>query len=71
MPSVKCAVSNCVYHQVGNLCGADTIMIDIDEHANASYDQEFAGENFSDNHKDTAKNESNTCCHTFKPKKTS
>lgn len=68
MPQVKCSVSNCEYWAEGNRCHADMIMIDIDKHANAEFDTEFAGESFDSDHQDEAKESSKTCCHTFKPK---
>ncbi|CAM3434922.1 DUF1540 domain-containing protein [Marinicrinis lubricantis] len=68
MPDVKCSVSNCTYWNQGNNCGADRIMIDIDQHANADYSAEFAGVSFDTEHQDRAKKAANTCCHTFKAK---
>ena len=70
MPKVKCSVSNCEYWETNNNCGADLIMIDIDEHAASQYDAEFAGENFDSEHRDQVSDSSNTCCYTFKPKQT-
>jgi hypothetical protein len=68
MPLVKCSVSNCSYWTEGNECGADLIMIEVDEHADAKFNEEYAGESFDSNHRDVANDSSNTCCHTFKPK---
>jgi hypothetical protein len=68
VPQVKCAVSNCEFWKQGNKCGADSIMIEIDQHANAQFDAEFAGESFDSEHTDQASKVSNTCCHTFSPK---
>ncbi|WP_407944859.1 DUF1540 domain-containing protein [Paenibacillus albiflavus] len=65
-PVVKCSVSNCTYWGQNNLCHADSIIIDIDQHANRNYNSEFAAE-FE--HQDTARSASSTCCHTFQPKK--
>ncbi|MNO73938.1 hypothetical protein D3C76_649180 [compost metagenome] len=67
-PIVKCSVSNCSYWGEKNVCKADLIMIDIDEHASRKYDAEFAGETFTTDHQDAAASSSATCCHTFKPK---
>ncbi|RCX22791.1 uncharacterized protein DUF1540 [Fontibacillus phaseoli] len=67
-PIVKCSVSNCTYWGEKNVCQADLIMIDIDQHADKSYNAEFAGESFDTEHKDTAASSSATCCHTFKAK---
>ncbi|WP_335582156.1 DUF1540 domain-containing protein [Paenibacillus yonginensis] len=50
------------------MCKADLIMIDIDKHASAQYNEEFAGENFDTEHQDYASTSAATCCHTFKPK---
>ncbi len=69
MPKVKCAVANCDYWAQGNNCKADTIMIEIDKHANSSFNEEFAGESFDSEHRDAASKAAGTCCHTFKPKK--
>lgn len=67
-PLVKCSVSNCTYWGEGNACNADAIMIEIDRHARAKFNEEFAGESFDSEHKDKAITSSATCCHTFKPK---
>lgn len=68
-PLVKCSVSNCEYWEQNNNCGADLIMIEIDKHAKVRFNEEFAGEGFDSNHKDSAADSSATCCHTFKEKK--
>lgn len=68
MPIVKCSVSNCEYWSSGNECNADAIMIEIDAHAKAKFDTEFAGESFDSSHQDHASQVSATCCHTFKAK---
>ena len=67
MPKVKCSVSNCKYWAQGNECKADVIMIEVDRHANANFNEEFSGESFDSEHKDIAANAANTCCHTFEP----
>jgi hypothetical protein len=69
MPEVKCAVANCEYWSQGNNCHADVIMIEVDKHANMSFNEEFAGEGYDTEHQDTAGKAANTCCHTFKLKK--
>ncbi|GJM81299.1 hypothetical protein HMSSN139_37950 [Paenibacillus sp. HMSSN-139] len=51
-----------------NVCNADVIMIDVDQHANSRYKAEFAGESFDTEHRDSAPSSAATCCHTFKPK---
>ncbi|SMO49818.1 DUF1540 domain-containing protein [Melghirimyces algeriensis] len=68
MPEVKCSVSNCTYWETGNNCGADAIMVDIDEHAEREYDETIGGEPVDTVHQDTADHSAETCCHTFKPK---
>lgn len=65
---VSCSVANCSYWAQGNKCGADQIMIDIDNHSKVNLDSEFAQEEFGSQHQDTAPESANTCCHTFKPK---
>lgn len=45
------------------------IMVEIDKHAKADFNTEFAGEyGYDSNHQDAAKSSAQTCCHTFKPK---
>ncbi|MGO0062258.1 DUF1540 domain-containing protein [Brevibacillus fluminis] len=68
MPVVKCSVANCTYWGEGNNCNADSIMVEVDAHANANYKTEFASESGNTNHQDAAKNSAQTCCQTFKPK---
>jgi len=69
MPTVKCSVSNCTYWGQGNNCEADMIMVEIDRHANKSFDAEFADEyRYDSEHTDAASSSAETCCHTFKPK---
>ncbi|XEC96836.1 DUF1540 domain-containing protein [Paenibacillus tarimensis] len=65
---VKCSVSNCTYWGQGNECNADEIMVEVDAHAHVDFNTEFAEEELGTNHKDTAPDSSQTCCHTFKPK---
>jgi hypothetical protein len=69
MPEVKCSVSNCNYWSQGNECKADVIMVEIDKHAQATFNQEFAGESFDTEHRDKAAGVKQTCCHTFEFKK--
>ncbi|GIP39631.1 hypothetical protein J31TS4_29110 [Paenibacillus sp. J31TS4] len=68
MPEVKCSVANCKFWSQDNNCKADLIMIEIDKHANARFNEEFAGESFDSDHQDQAKQTRETCCHTFEPK---
>lgn len=65
-PQVFCSVSNCEYWEKNNRCNAEAIMIEIDRHANKSFDAEFAGESMDTEHRDTAVAAAETCCHTFK-----
>ncbi|WP_135546792.1 DUF1540 domain-containing protein [Paenibacillus cymbidii] len=68
MPAVKCSVANCSFWAEGNECSANSIQIDIDEHAKAtSGDAEFASD-FGSSHEDQASSVAGTCCHTFQPK---
>jgi len=69
-PVVKCNVANCTFWGEGNKCQADSILVEIDAHANHDYNME-AGEEFYEKaeHKDKAKEIKETCCHTFQPKK--
>lgn len=69
MPHVKCSVSNCKFWSDENNCNADVIMIEVDQHANLKFNEEFAGESFDTEHQDTANQSSSTCCHTFEEKK--
>jgi hypothetical protein len=69
LPEVKCSVANCNYWSQGNNCAADVVMIEVDKHANAQFNAEFAGESFDSNHQDQAVKVKDTCCHTFEQKK--
>ncbi|MFC0558079.1 DUF1540 domain-containing protein [Halalkalibacter alkalisediminis] len=68
-PIVKCNVANCTFWGDGNRCQADSILVEIDAHANRDYNME-AGEEFYEKaeHKDKAQEIKETCCHTFRPK---
>jgi hypothetical protein len=68
MPEVKCTVADCEYWATGNNCDAKTIIVEVDQHANADYSSEFAQEALH-GHQDRALSARNTCCHTFEPKK--
>ncbi|MDA8354393.1 MAG: DUF1540 domain-containing protein [Firmicutes bacterium] len=69
MPEVKCSVASCVYWDTGNNCGADAIMVEIDEHADRKFQETINGEPVDTTHQDySAKQSAETCCHTFKPK---
>lgn len=66
-PTVRCSVANCSFWGQGNFCHANSIMIDIDQHATNRLKEEFADE-LGVLHKDKASTSSVTCCQTFKPK---
>ena len=68
MPNVevKCSVSNCTFHAVGNVCGADKITIDMDYES--KYDTEFSEEFGLANRQEEASKSADTCCKTFKQK---
>ncbi|MEI5908020.1 DUF1540 domain-containing protein [Bacillus spongiae] len=64
---VKCSISNCTYWGKGNQCTADRIQVDLDAHADHSYEMAVElGEFF---HQDYADTSAETCCKTFQPKK--
>lgn len=68
MPKVEvaCSIANCSFYGEGNVCTAEKIMVEIDNHAR--YDTEFSSELGEKNHVDTAGTSAETCCKTFKPK---
>lgn len=68
MPNVEvnCAVSNCVFHKKGNLCGAEKIQVDMDYHSR-NKNTEFASDFEFDMISEEANNSGDTCCKTFKP----
>lgn len=70
MPNVevKCAVSNCIFHAKGNVCGAEKIEIDMDYHANHN-NTEFASEFDYRSISEEASHSADTCCKTFKSKR--
>lgn len=67
-PAVNCTVSNCKFWENGNKCVADSILIEIDAHANRDYDVEAGTLVGEDQHRDRANAIASTCCHTFTPK---
>jgi len=64
---VACSVSNCGFWKQGNACGASEIAIEVDQHANHRWNEEFAEE--FESHRDKAQTSSVTCCLTFQPKR--
>jgi len=69
MPNVQvsCAVSNCVFHEKGNVCGAEKIQIDMDYHSK-NKNTEFASDFDFEEISEEASNSRDTCCKTFEPK---
>ncbi|MEH6907773.1 DUF1540 domain-containing protein [Neobacillus drentensis] len=69
MPKVEvsCAISNCSFYGQGNVCTAEKIMVELDNHAR--YDTEMSSELGEMNHVDQAGHSAETCCKTFKPKR--
>lgn len=69
MPNVEvsCAVSNCIFHKKGNLCGAEKIQIDMDYHSK-NRNTEFASDLDFDKITEEANHSQDTCCKTFEPK---
>lgn len=67
-PIVSCSVSNCKFWEDGNKCVAESILIEIDAHANREFDMETGSLIGEDRHRDYAASVSSTCCHTFTPK---
>ena len=68
MPNVEvnCTVSNCVFHEKGDLCGAKEIIIDMNYHPKT--DTEFASDFDYRTNTELPGNSEDTCCKTFKPK---
>lgn len=68
MPNVdvSCSVANCVFHDPGNICGADRITIDMD--FMSKYGTEFSQELGFESRKEEANHSADTCCKTFKSK---
>lgn len=69
LPEVYCSVANCYFWENGNLCGADAIMVEVDQHAERHFNEEIGGEMVNTTHQDHAHDSADTCCHTFRPKK--
>ena len=65
---VKCTVSNCLFHEKGNICGAEKIEINMDKQANKNNKAEF-GSDFDLAALKKAATSTDTCCNTFTPKK--
>ncbi|MEH7158791.1 DUF1540 domain-containing protein [Neobacillus drentensis] len=69
MPNVEvsCSISNCLFYGKGNVCTAEKIMVEHDNHAR--YDTEMSSELGEKNHTDYAGHSAETCCKTFKKKR--
>jgi hypothetical protein len=68
-PIVKCNVANCSFWGEGNKCQAESILVEIDSHANRDYSMEAGEEPYEKaEHQDAANTIKETCCHTFRPK---
>jgi len=57
-PMVKCNVSNCEHWEQGNVCVAESIVIEITAHAHQHIGT----------HEDSASDSAETCCQTFEEK---
>ncbi|MBW7456359.1 DUF1540 domain-containing protein [Paenibacillus sepulcri] len=64
-PMVKCSVANCQHWESGNNCVAETIMIEINTHANSPLPQGSGSGKYDTKHQDSAGGVTDTCCHTF------
>jgi len=65
---VSCSVANCSFWKEGNRCNADQIQIEIDQHAEHNFHEEFSADELGLYHEDQATESSATCCLTFKPR---
>lgn len=65
---VKCTVSNCIFHDKRNLCGAEKIEINMDYQTMQKERTEFASDFDLKAISAKAANSTETCCNTFKPK---
>ncbi|HEU5138777.1 MAG TPA: DUF1540 domain-containing protein [Bacillales bacterium] len=67
MPIVKCNVSNCMFWGEGNNCEADSILVEIDAHAENDFQMNDGALIGVADHIDEADDSAETCCHTFQP----
>ena len=71
MPNVEvsCAVTNCIFHEIENVCGAEKIKVDMNysKKDNAEFAADFDARMIMEK----AGHSTDTCCKTFKPKKES
>lgn len=68
---VKCTVSDCFFHAQGNICRAEKIEIDMDYQVNKKNQAEFASDFDLKARLGNVLDSTNTCCKTFRSKKTS
>jgi hypothetical protein len=66
---VKCTVSNCFFHEKGNICGADKIEINMNNETSKKDRTEFASDFDFQTASEKAAHSTDTCCKTFVPKK--
>lgn len=69
MPNVQvnCTISNCLFYEKGNLCGAESILVDRTENGRGGNNTEFASDFDDFSVTEKASTSSETCCQTFKP----
>lgn len=65
MPDVRCTVADCTYWDEGNKCAAETIWVTLDKLAQG---QDMEVSSF-ETVQTVAKRSSDTCCHTYEPKR--
>lgn len=63
---VTCTVTNCVFHDIKNICGAEKIEINMHNPTFNDTSSEFSADF---DVLAAAANSTQTCCNTFKPKK--
>lgn len=63
---VACTVSNCVFHDARNICGAEKIEINMNAQTLSDNSAEFSSDF---DVMTAAANSTQTCCNTFKAKK--
>lgn len=68
MPTVEvnCTVSNCVFHDKSNICGAAEILVEMNHHPKVN--TEFASDFDVRTNMEQAGHSVDTCCKTFRPK---
>lgn len=66
MPKVKCSVANCAYYGNGNVCNAESIMVETEQNNSNNFNEEFGSMEESNTANANCKEE--TVCATFKAK---